>query len=316
MDCVKNGLQMTPVALNDSWFEVYNLGNSTYAISEPYHFQEVISYLILGDHQSLLWDTGMNIADIRRVVDQLTKKPLIVVNSHVHFDHIGNNSLFDQVYAYDLDASLMRYRKGYSNSEMKPQIKHRLFSRIPEDFDAASFHIPPSHPQPVKEGHLFRLGAEIWKSFILRVILPTVSCCSIEAIKCFSRVTLTIRGCCMLILMVICTENQIFQLMQSHWRRYARLSKTIKTIHPSHNNPVEVPDVLCNAAEAMRALAENRVTGVALTPDEMSDASLPDDDEQVEGYVIPEKLYKYEFNGFSIIAGEFNSKDAEPHRTT
>ncbi len=302
---------MTPAALNDPWFEVYDLGKSTYAIAEPYHFQEVISYLIIGGQQSLLWDTGMNVADIRRVVDQLTTLPLIVVNSHVHFDHIGNNSLFDQVYAFDLDASMMRYRKGYSNSEMKPQIKPRLFSRIPDDFDAASFHIPPSQPQPVKAGHVFKLGGRD-----LEVIhTPGHSPDSIMLIDRKKEMLFT-------------GDTYYPGMLYAHFdgdmygksdiptyadslEKVCKISNDIKTVHPSHNKPVAYPDVLCRAAEAMRALDEKKLRGVALTSEEMSDASLPDQDEEAGGYVIPEKLYKYDFNGFSIIAGDINSKDDE-----
>ena len=307
MNHAKDILQMKPV-LNDPWFEVYELGKSTYAISEPYHFQEVISYLIIGEQQSLLWDTGMNIADIRRVVNQLTNKPLVVVNSHVHFDHIGNNSLFDQVYAYDLEMSLMRYRRGYSNSEMQPQIKQRLFSRIPEDFDVSSFHIPPSSPKPVKDGHLFKLGNRE-----LEVIRTPGH--SPDSIMLFDRKNE----------MLFTGDTYYPGMLYAHFdgdmygksdiptyaeslEKACKLKELIKTVHPSHNKPAQFAGVLCNAAEAMRALAENKLTGVALTPEEMSDASLPDPDEQVEGYVIPEKLYKYEFNGFSIIAGDVNLK--------
>ena len=43
----------------DPWFSVYRLPHDVYAIYEPGHFQEVISYLVLGGEKALLIDTGM-----------------------------------------------------------------------------------------------------------------------------------------------------------------------------------------------------------------------------------------------------------------
>jgi hypothetical protein len=43
------------------WFKVYPLGDSVYAIYEPYNWQEMISYLIIGSEKALLFDTGMGL---------------------------------------------------------------------------------------------------------------------------------------------------------------------------------------------------------------------------------------------------------------
>src|SRR5262245_21891516 len=63
-------LERTPVA--DDWFEVYRVAPDVFAIYEPFQWQEIISFLILGQEQALLVDTGMGISSIRRVVDELT----------------------------------------------------------------------------------------------------------------------------------------------------------------------------------------------------------------------------------------------------
>jgi glyoxylase-like metal-dependent hydrolase (beta-lactamase superfamily II) len=76
------------------WFEIYLIAEDTYAILEPNHFEEVVSYLILGRKRALLFDTGMGIGNIEAEVGRLTGLPIIVVNSHFHYDHIGGNHLF------------------------------------------------------------------------------------------------------------------------------------------------------------------------------------------------------------------------------
>lgn len=70
------GLERVEVA--DDWFEVYRVAPAVYAIYEPFQFQEVISYLILGEGGGLLFDTGMGIGRIRTVVDELTALPVTV----------------------------------------------------------------------------------------------------------------------------------------------------------------------------------------------------------------------------------------------
>src|ERR1700736_13874 len=88
---------------NEPWFEVYKVASGVFAIYEPHQAEEVISYLIVGTKQALLFDTGMGIANIHKVVTQLTSRPVVVLNSHTHNDHVGGNALFTFVYGMDTD---------------------------------------------------------------------------------------------------------------------------------------------------------------------------------------------------------------------
>ena len=87
-------LRLSKVESADSWFEIYKVNEGTYAILEPNHCEEVISYLILGDKHVVLFDSGMVIANIKTEVERLTDLPVIVVNSHCHYDHIGRQFFF------------------------------------------------------------------------------------------------------------------------------------------------------------------------------------------------------------------------------
>src|ERR1022692_910418 len=63
-------LERVPSA--DPWFEVYRVAPGVFAIYEPHQFEEVISYLIVGERRAALFDTGMGIGDIKHVVAALT----------------------------------------------------------------------------------------------------------------------------------------------------------------------------------------------------------------------------------------------------
>jgi len=79
--------------IEKDWFSVEKLDNRTYIITEPNSSQENSSYLIIGDKEAILFDsgTGENKGErITRVTDSLTNSRLTLLLSHFHFDHIGN----------------------------------------------------------------------------------------------------------------------------------------------------------------------------------------------------------------------------------
>lgn len=59
------------VNTHSNWFKVYSVGDGVYAIAEPFNYQEVISYLIVGSERNILFDTGMGMDRISDVVKEL-----------------------------------------------------------------------------------------------------------------------------------------------------------------------------------------------------------------------------------------------------
>ena len=86
---------------SDDWFQVYNVSEGVYSITEPYQFQETISHLIVGEDSAVLCDTGIGLLPIRPVVERITSLPVSVLNSHTHYDHVGGNAEFSSVLAID-----------------------------------------------------------------------------------------------------------------------------------------------------------------------------------------------------------------------
>jgi glyoxylase-like metal-dependent hydrolase (beta-lactamase superfamily II) len=128
------------------WFEIYRVTDDTFALLEPHHREEVISYLILGDERALLFDTGMGIGDIRAEIQSLTRLPVVVINSHSHYDHIGGNHLFDEVWSFDDDFEVGRIGRGYSAAECKKYMPPGSYLDLPEGFDLSAYEIRPSRP--------------------------------------------------------------------------------------------------------------------------------------------------------------------------
>ncbi|MBR4766184.1 MAG: MBL fold metallo-hydrolase, partial [Clostridia bacterium] len=63
----------------------------------------VNEFLIEGSDRAVLFDTGLDIFDIKKYVSKLTKKELVVVNSHFHPDHANGNHHFDKVHIGEND---------------------------------------------------------------------------------------------------------------------------------------------------------------------------------------------------------------------
>src|SRR5581483_1216132 len=93
------------VPVKDTWFEVYKVVPGVFAIYEPHQSEETIGYLILGSKRALMFDTGMGIGDLKALTSQLTQAPVMVLNSHTHNDHVGNNWQFDSVHSLDTEFS-------------------------------------------------------------------------------------------------------------------------------------------------------------------------------------------------------------------
>ncbi|MCR5149663.1 MAG: MBL fold metallo-hydrolase [Clostridiales bacterium] len=63
----------------------------------------VNEFLIEGSDRAVLFDTGLDIFDIKKYVAKLTKKELVVVNSHFHPDHANGNHHFKKVHIGEKD---------------------------------------------------------------------------------------------------------------------------------------------------------------------------------------------------------------------
>lgn len=128
---------------NQNWFEVYQLDENTYAIYEPYQWQEAISYLLIGTEKAMLVDTLQGIGDLKSVVDQLTNLPVIVINTHSHFDHVSGNYQFDTIYGVDNEFSIDN-AKGHDHSVNAGNMTADTFwKNVPKKFSVDTYENKP-----------------------------------------------------------------------------------------------------------------------------------------------------------------------------
>ena len=162
-----------------TWFDVRQLEPGVHLIGEPGH---VNSFLVQGSKSAVLLDTGLGVANIRKVAEGLTDKPLLVVNSHYHFDHSGGNRLFEEIAIHRIGGPLLAAEppaglaEGYMAyaqrllqawgpyKEADDLYFHlltaeRLVRPLPKDFDPGQYVIVPTRPSRLLEdGDVLDLG--------------------------------------------------------------------------------------------------------------------------------------------------------------
>jgi glyoxylase-like metal-dependent hydrolase (beta-lactamase superfamily II) len=147
---------------DQDWFEVYLIADGIYAIYEPGQFEEVISFLITGEDKALLFDTGLGIGNMRRVVDQLTDLDVIVLNSHTHYDHIGSNYLFDVIYGTDTEFTRRRALGSPPDAVADFLQEGWVWKDLPQDFSADSYRSQPfTISKIVGEGDSIDIGGRV-----------------------------------------------------------------------------------------------------------------------------------------------------------
>ena len=133
---------LTRVPVRDLWFEVYKVAPAVYAIYEPHQFEETISYLIVGDKRAALFDTGMGIGDLKSVVGELTRLPIVVLNSHTHNDHVGDNWQFETIYGMDTDFT-RKNAQGSRDDAQAELAPGQICGALPKGFDLKTYATRP-----------------------------------------------------------------------------------------------------------------------------------------------------------------------------
>ena len=104
--------------MNSNQIEINKISDQVYILKDK---AEYCSNLVIGTERALLFDTGAGIEDLRGTVETLTRLPLLVINSHGHFDHVGGNYQFDTVYLRRED---MPFLDMYTQETVQNWIRH------------------------------------------------------------------------------------------------------------------------------------------------------------------------------------------------
>ena len=107
-DNVKRGENYSSASVMiDDWYAVEAIDAQTFAINEPKSSQYNTSYLIVGDTRALMFDAGSGerptgSRSMREVAERYAgNKPILLILSHFHYDHIADAAAFGGVTVID-----------------------------------------------------------------------------------------------------------------------------------------------------------------------------------------------------------------------
>jgi glyoxylase-like metal-dependent hydrolase (beta-lactamase superfamily II) len=267
--------QYEKVEQSEDWFEVYRIDEDIFAIYEPGQFEEVISFLIVGDEFALMFDTGLGIGNIRRVVDQLTNKNVVVLNSHTHYDHIGGNHLFDTIYGTTLDYTRERSMGSPPEAVAGFLREGWVWKPLPNGFDPASYQSYAFEiDHYVSEGDQIDIGGRVLEILFTPGHAPD-SICLIdrENRQLFTGDTFYLAP------LYTHIEGSSFEAYVETASRLADLAGDIDSAITSHNVPVVDGDYMTALGAAFGAIDAGTATDVT----------------------VSDGLREYQFDGFSVI---------------
>lgn len=142
----------------DNWFSVSKIDDNTFAINEDKHWEETHCYLLCGVKNALLIDTGLGVANIKKVVDSLTLLPVLVATTHIHWDHIGGHKYFENIAVHEAEKDWLSIKFPIPLQA----VKHNLVCKpcdFPLDFSIDSYQLPKISPQQIlHDGDCLDLG--------------------------------------------------------------------------------------------------------------------------------------------------------------
>jgi len=147
----------------DRWFTTQRVEEGLYLITEPhyYWYNRANLWLIKGQSQDLLIDTGLGVASLRQHIAELIDKPLLAIASHIHFDHAGGIHEFEERAIHAAEAQALRAGDAHEALCAQPgwiDIDH--FELLPHSgFTAAQYKFHAAEPtQILQEGDVLDLG--------------------------------------------------------------------------------------------------------------------------------------------------------------
>jgi glyoxylase-like metal-dependent hydrolase (beta-lactamase superfamily II) len=245
-------LKKIPTA--STWFDVYAVAPSVYAIHEPRQSQGAISYLIVGASQALLFDTGMGIADLRKVTTELTPLPVIVLNSHTHHDHVGGNWQFNTVSGMDTDFT--RHNALGSRDEAQHEIAPGQYcGELPTGFDPQTYETRPWKIQQYRhDGDRLDLGGRTLEILATPGHTPDAICLLDRANGLLFTGDTFYPGTIWLY-----RDETDLTAYASSIRRLAALAPELKIVLGAHGAPVAPPSVLPRLVAAFDAVQSGKI---------------------------------------------------------
>lgn len=235
------------------WYAISNPSPGVFALLEPLQVEQVLSYLVVGNDRALLIDSGTGAASLKRAVATLTDRPIQLVNSHSHWDHIGNNREFADIAIHRLEAPGLA--RDYGRVEIAEFFgEGGLLGPLPDGRTHDSISIGPSTPTRLLEGgERFDLGGRVIATLHTPGHSPGLLSLLDEANGVLFSTDTAYPGP----LYAYEDDTDLAAYIDS-MNRLAELASSLRFVHPSHNADSMSPALLPRMRDALIEVAGGR----------------------------------------------------------
>ena len=156
-------------AASDSWFSVEQRKDNLFLVTEPFFFEgnRCNIWLLRGGHTDLIIDCGLGVCNLRTFLeernlldsaDKPNSRPCLVVCTHVHFDHSGGASDFDNVYIHEEETrALMQADSMHTLNWVK---REHFVKKPTPDFNASHYRVKQTKCHGLKDGEILSIGED------------------------------------------------------------------------------------------------------------------------------------------------------------
>ena len=143
------------------YFKAEEIADRSWMIKNAFVEQScAICYLIEGRDYALLIDSIIGLGNLKAFCETLTDKPVRLVNTHAHSDHVGGNFHFDECWMHHRDIGFFQTCIGVKKEQLIEMAKQTALPEyrdlIEPDGSFADWN--PMKVYPLYDGDVFDLG--------------------------------------------------------------------------------------------------------------------------------------------------------------
>lgn len=150
----------------EDWYEVTRISEDISLIREKY----VAAWLrcniwhLRGKNYDLLIDSGMGLMPLKQEIATLCEKPVTVISTHCHFDHIGGSHEFECRLGHRLEDALYT-EPNHENSGIAEFVRAETFLALPHpDFHYEDYRVTAAPLTGyLDEGDVIDLGDRVFQ---------------------------------------------------------------------------------------------------------------------------------------------------------